>query len=275
MVVLSGDVVRDKPTRRLPRDVSMPIEASMPASVYNRPSLHLDIPSARFDMASFGEAVSDPSRVAMLLSLMDGLARPASELARIAGIASSTASFHLNRLVAGALVLREPMGRHHYFRLAGDQVADALEALALHAAPRRVTATPDPAQEAFSLARTCYKHLAGKLGVAWFAALERQGMVHLRDGALEVAPRGVTRFEELGLSPPRWPSGKPCLDWTERRHHLGGPLGGLLTQHLIAVGWLARRKDRRALRVTSAGRSGFARLDVEIGPLGTPGSPAG
>jgi DNA-binding transcriptional ArsR family regulator len=224
--------------------------------------LIVDTPSARFDMASFGEAVSDPSRVAMLLSLMDGLARPASELARIAGVASSTASFHLGRLAAGALVLREPMGRHHYFRLAGDHVAEALEALAVHAAPRRVTATPDPAREAFSLARTCYKHLAGRLGVAWLSALERQGLVHLRDGALEVAPRGVSHFEALGLRSPRWPSGKLCLDWTERRHHLGGPLGGLLTQHLIALGWLARRRDRRALRVTSAGRSGFAELGL-------------
>ena len=125
-----------------------------------------------------------------------------------------------------------------------------------------MTAALDPEREAFSLARTCYKHLAGQLGVAWFSALKRQGMVHLCDGALEVAPRGVSHFVELGLCPPRWPSGKLCLDWTERRHHLGGPLGCLLTPHLIAIGWIARRRDRRALRVTSAGGSGFAQLGL-------------
>lgn len=228
--------------------------------------MHLKIPNARFDIANFGELVSDPSRVAMLLSLMDGLARPASELADIAGVAKSTASFHLNRLLAGALVLTEPTGRHRYFRLAGDHVADALEALALHAVPRRRLERSDPERQALSRARTCYKHLAGQLGVAWLAALERLRMIRLRDGALTLDPRGVARFESLGLKPVRWPAGKPCLDWTERRHHLGGALGVLLTEHLLGARWLARGKDGRALRITSIGRRGFAQFG--LGPIG-------
>src|SRR5260370_21554794 len=173
--------------------------------------MHSTIPNARFDIANFGELVSDPSRVAMLLALMDGLARPASDLAGIAGVAKSTASFHLNRLLAGALVLTEPSGRHRYFRLAGDHVADALEALALHAVPRRRVQAPDPAREALSQARTCYKHLAGQLGVAWLASLERQRMIRLPDGALTLDPTGVTCFGGLGLKPTRWPVAKPCL----------------------------------------------------------------
>jgi DNA-binding transcriptional ArsR family regulator len=224
--------------------------------------MHSTIPNARFDIANFGELVSDPSRVAMLLSLMDGLARPASELAGIAGVAKSTASSHLNRLLAGALVLTEPIGRHRYFRLAGDHVADALEALALHAVPRRRVQAPDPAREALSQARTCYKHLAGQLGVGWLASLERQRMIRLRDGALTLDPRGVACFEGLGLKPTRWPVGKLCLGWTERRHHFGGALGVLLTQHLLTLRWLARRKDGRALRITSIGRPGFAQFGL-------------
>jgi hypothetical protein len=87
-------------------------------------------------------------------------------------------------------------------------------------------------------------------------------MIRLRDGALTLDPSGVTCFEGLGLKPTRWPVGKPCLDWTERRHHLGGALGVLLTQHLLTLRWLARRKDGRTLRITSIGRPGFAQFGL-------------
>jgi DNA-binding transcriptional ArsR family regulator len=220
--------------------------------------MHPAIPSARFDIASFGELVSDPSRVAMLLSLMDALARPASELASIAGVTPSTASSHLGRLLGGGLVLAEQLGRHRYFRLASDQVADALEAIVHHAAPSKRAVSPDGARVALSVARTCYKHLAGQLGVAWLASLERQRLLRLSEGALTLGPRGIARFEGLGLAMAHWPVGKPCLDWTERRNHLGGALGALLTQHLVALKWVARRRERRALRITEVGRSGFA-----------------
>src|SRR5258708_6072022 len=124
-------------------------------------------PAAKFELASFGEMLSEPSRVAMLLSLMDGRARPASELAAIAGVTSATASAHLQRLLGGGLWAVTPAGRHRYFRLAGERVADALEALALlHAPARPATTSPAPLAEA----RTCYRHLAGRLGVAWLSA---------------------------------------------------------------------------------------------------------
>jgi DNA-binding transcriptional ArsR family regulator len=224
--------------------------------------MHPAVPSARFDIASFGELVSDPSRVAMLLSLMDGLARPASELARIAGVTPSTASSHLGRLLRGGLVIADAVGRHRYFRLASDRVADALEVIALSILPGERRRSSDPSRAALSFARTCYKHLAGELGVAWLASLERQRFFRIRDGALTLAPRGARFFEELGVEVTHWPAGKPCLDWTARRNHLGGALGVLLTQHLFSLRWLARRKEGRALRVTTLGQSGFARLGI-------------
>jgi DNA-binding transcriptional ArsR family regulator len=224
--------------------------------------MHPTSPSARFDIATFGELVSDPSRVAMLLSLMDGLARPASELAGIAGVTPSTASSHLARLLGGGLVLAEQSGRHRYFRLAGDHVADALEAIALHAAPATRPVSKDPARAALSRARSCYKHLAGELGVAWLASLESRRLLRIEGGALSLAPRGIACFAELGLTRAQWPAGKPCLDWTERRNHLGGPLGVVLTEHLFSLRWVARREGGRALRITASGRSGFAQLGL-------------
>ncbi|WP_394825485.1 ArsR/SmtB family transcription factor [Pendulispora albinea] len=215
----------------------------------------LVLPASRFDVASFGELVSDTSRATMLLALMDGSARPATELANMAGVTPQTASFHLQRLVAGGLVRVEPIGRHRYFRLANDQVAEALEAVALlHGPLRTPTASQSPTRQALAHARTCYNHLAGQLGVAWLASLENARFLRVREGALSLSRRGIAWAEGVGLSTERWPGGKPCLDWTERRHHLGGPLGALLTAHLFALKWIARRGDGRAVRVTAVGQ---------------------
>jgi DNA-binding transcriptional ArsR family regulator len=210
------------------------------------------LPSARYELAGFGEMVSDPSRAAMLLSLMDGSTRPASELAGIAGVTAQTASSHLSRLVDGGLLVVERIGRHRYFRLSGERAADALEAVALLHRPRHAP-PPGPERAALAEARTCYLHLAGRLGVAWLDALEKGRFLHLSGGALAVTVKGMAHFESLELKPERWLAGKPCLDWTERRSHLGGPLGSLLTQHLFERGWLVRRSATRAVRVTSRG----------------------
>ena len=187
----------------------------------------------RYDVAAFGELVGDPSRAAMLLSLLDGQARPASELAA----------------------------------LAGAHVAETLEVIVRgHGA--RLPSRPDPARLALARARTCCQHLAGQLGVAWLAALEREGLLRRRDGVIELSPAGGGRLGALGLSVRRWPTGKPCLDWTERRNHLGGALGGLLTERLLALKWVARREDGRAVRITSRGREGFASFGVPAALLG-------
>jgi DNA-binding transcriptional ArsR family regulator len=217
------------------------------------------LPSARYELASLGEQVADPSRAAMLLSLMDGSARPAGELAGIAGVTPQTASSHLRRLLDGGLLVLERLGRHHYYRLSGEGVADALESMALLRATPRTSRPPTPERAALTDARTCYLHLAGRLGVAWLETLEKRGFIHLSGGALAMTNDGIAQLASIRLSPARWPVGKPCLDWTERRSHLGGPLGSLLTQHLLARGWLVRLDGTRALRVTSRGARGLAR----------------
>lgn len=223
-----------------------------------------DAPNVRFDIASFGELLSDPSRVAMLLSLMHGLTRPATELAEIAGVSQATASAHLKKLLGGSLVRVEQLGRRRYFQLAGPQVADALEAMALHAPPRRSPRPQDAERRIFANARTCYQHLAGKLGVAWLSALQRQGLLRAGGGGLELSPRGIVRCGDAGLIAPEWPPGKPCLDWTERQNHLGGPLGSLLTQGMLRQEWLVRHRGGRAVRLTTRGRRKLSGLGVEL-----------
>jgi DNA-binding transcriptional ArsR family regulator len=224
-----------------------------------------DAPNVRYDIAGFAELLGDPSRVAMLLSLMNGLSRPASELAEIAGVSPPTASAHLAKLLAGSLVRVEQQGRHRYFQLAGPAVAEALEAMALVAPQRSPVRKPADRERAiFATARTCYQHLAGRLGVAWFAALEGQRLLRVGATGFELSPRGVARCEEAGLSAAKWPAGKPCLDWTERRSHLGGPLGSLLTQQMLERAWLVRHPGGRAVRITTLGRRRLAGLGVAL-----------
>jgi DNA-binding transcriptional ArsR family regulator len=204
----------------------------------------------RFELARFGELVGDPSRAAMLLSLIDGCERPASELAAVAGVTPSTASIHLKRLLKGGMVAVGQQGRHRYYRLADDSVGLALESVALGRPARSAPLTPQ--QSALKHARTCYKHLAGELGVALFDALEKQRFLHLDCGSIRLTPRGLTALQLDDLA------GKTCLDWTERKSHLGGPLGVTLTSRFFERKWIARGTQDRSVRVTTAGRRGFA-----------------
>jgi DNA-binding transcriptional ArsR family regulator len=213
-------------------------------------------------ISAFGELVSEPARVAMLLSLMHGLQRPASELAALAGVSQPTASEHLRRLVEGSLLQVEQRGRHRYFQLRGPEVAEAIEALALHA-PRKSGPPPEGERLVFLNARTCYQHLAGKQGVALLEALQTARLVRVSTEGIELTAAGIARCAEAGLKAARWPAGKTCLDWTERRMHLGGPLGSLLTQEMFRCGWIARHRDGRAVRVTARGEKGFAALGAD------------
>ncbi len=212
--------------------------------------------AAHFDLAHLGELIADPSRVAMLLALMDGTRRPASELARAAGVTASTASSHLGRLVKGGLLVVQPIGRHRYYALGGAHVAEILESLMAATAPRRPRRQPSE----LALARTCYRHLAGEAGVRWLAVLEARRFLEVEDGSVALTERGRLWLAGHGMREVTWPHGKLCLDWTERRNHLGGPLGTKLTDHLFARGWLAKRKTSRAVRVTTTGQVELARL---------------
>jgi DNA-binding transcriptional ArsR family regulator len=221
------------------------------------------------DLAAGASAIADPARAAMLDALLDGVPRSAGALAREAGVAPSTASHHLGRLLDAGLVVVEPDGRRRAFRLARPDVARALEALAL-VSPMRPARTLRRATraEAERAARTCYDHLAGTLGVAVCDALLAAGAIS-PDGerAYALGPTAGDTFAAIGVTPPapaRRAYAIRCLDWSERRPHLAGALGAAVADAMLARGWVARVKGSRALLVTDAGRAGLrAGLGVE------------
>jgi DNA-binding transcriptional ArsR family regulator len=211
------------------------------------------------DLAAVGTLIAEPARARMLTALGDGRSLPASALAAEAGVAPSTASGHLARLVDGGLLAAESRGRRRYFRLHGPEVAEALEALA-RVAPREPVRSLGQATriEALRGARTCYDHLAGRLGTALMDALLEQGAV----ADERVTDRGVETLARLGVNlesmPGRRPLFRSCLDWSERRPHAAGKLGAALAARCFELGWVERLDGTRAVRVTPAGEAGFA-----------------
>ncbi len=197
------------------------------------------------ELALVATLIGDPSRAAMLTVLVDGRILPAGELAAAAGLSLSGASAHLARLVQGSLLAMEREGRHRYYRIAGPQVEAALESLArLAIAPGRLRAT-SPAMAALRRARTCYDHLAGELGVALAQGLEQRGLIAAGEGKrLNVTAPGEKWFADaLGIKTARLRPGRHgvacrCLDWTERRHHVAGPLGAALLRRCRELGWV-------------------------------------
>lgn len=214
------------------------------------------------NIATVAALIGDTARTAMLTALMDGRALPAGELAAAAGLSPPAASAHLAKLTDGGLLTVKREGRHRYYRLAGPGVANVLESLACligQPSPSRVTRGPQA--RALRHARTCYDHLAGELGVAVASALEGHGLLTPAGGKrLDVTAAGVTWFAAVpgidvaALRPGRQGIACRCLDWTERRHHLAGPLGTRLLQRCCDLGWLARTPRSRAVQLTGRGR---------------------
>jgi DNA-binding transcriptional ArsR family regulator len=220
---------------------------------------------ADVDIAAVATLVGDPARARMLQALHDGRALPAGELARRAGIAPSTASEHLTRLVDGRLLAVERTGRHRYFRLSGPDVAHAVEALAAIAPAARARSLKEATVgEALASARTCYDHLAGKLGVAIADALLLRGALVEADGGFGLGPEADTVLAGLGIDDlsPRRPPALRCLDWSERRPHVAGALGAAICRRALDQGWVERLPTSRAVRVTAAGREAFASLGL-------------
>ncbi len=219
---------------------------------------------SRHRLAEVAALLGEPGRAGMVTALWDGSARPAGELARIAGVTPATASSHLSRLVAGGLLRVEPRGRHRYYRLASAQVALAVEALALVLTPHVASDEAAAPVPALRRARLCYDHLAGGLGVAVSDALVERRLLTMRGGAYALPPAGRQWFERFGieitsLEHGRRPMLRSCIDWTERREHLGGSLGAALAAHLIERDWIRRVRGERSLLVTAAGRRGLQR----------------
>ncbi|WP_028796313.1 ArsR/SmtB family transcription factor [Thalassobaculum salexigens] len=215
-------------------------------------------------MAEIGLLIGEPARAAMLGALMDGRALTAGELAGVAGVAPQTASGHLARLAEANLLAVERQGRHRYHRLASPEVAELIESVMRIAAvtlpdPTRMPVT-GPRDAQMRLARTCYDHLAGGLGVAVTDALVARDVIAFDDGAGIVTPNGMERLAALGIAvnAPTTrvtrPLCRPCLDWSERRPHLAGRLGAAVCSHFIEQHWVTRVAGSRALHVTPKGQ---------------------
>jgi len=224
------------------------------------------------DMAAVGALIGDPARANILSALMDGRALTATELAYIAGVAPQTASGHLAKLADANLLALEKQGRHRYHRLASPLVGRMLEGVMAVAAVelpqrrRRVSRV----DEQMRTARTCYDHIAGRLGVGMADALVERGHVVLAEDGGEVTEPGVAFFSTFGAEPlirrkPHRAFCRPCLDWSERRLHIAGAVGAALCRHSLELGWIERSRDRRALAITAKGRRGFAEtFDIDL-----------
>ncbi len=245
------------------------------------------------DFTTPAELIGHPARSAMLVALLDGRALPMSMLATEAGVAASTASAHLGRLVQGGLLRVRPQGRHRYYELASPEVVAALEALAQLAPQRQVRSLRAGTRaQALRRARTCYDHVAGHLGVAIMQALVARGAIRGGDGShhadradrdrlsapgrdheYRLTDTGRDLFAHLGVTipPARRRLVGYCIDWTEQQHHLAGAAGAALLTRFTELRWVIQgvRGAPRALRVTEPGRRGFAEhFGIETAALG-------
>lgn len=250
------------------RDPSTGVEGS---AVDNGRVTSIDAYADEPDLAALAGLLADRTRAAFCLALLDGRAWTATGLARLAGVAPSTATSHLNRLVAGGLLAEERSGRHRYVRLADPGVAEMVEALAARA-PRR----PAPARSLtavrrrrdLAFARICFDHLAGSLAVTITDAMTAEGLLSwdhgpalTADGAAWLRRLGITD-EPTGPAPAR-PHVRTCVDWSEQRLHLAGGLGAAVFRHAVEESWLIHTGDTRVVRLTDAGRASL-RLHLRL-----------
>nr|HET6901826.1 helix-turn-helix transcriptional regulator [Ktedonobacteraceae bacterium] len=231
------------------------------------------------DISRVGALLADSARAAMLVALRGDRAFSAGELAQCAGISASTASIHLTRLTDAGWVTVEQCGRHRYYRLASPRVAKLLEqsmsVASLCTASHPITGRErheQPQHHELRLARTCYDHLAGELGVALTDALVRNGVVELADKDYTLTARGKALLVGWGVDVAaalgqRRAFARRCLDWTERRDHLGGALGATICSTWLAHGWVQRHEHGRALLITQQGMEQLQVWDAALPSL--------
>ncbi|WP_296577585.1 helix-turn-helix transcriptional regulator [Phreatobacter sp.] len=216
-------------------------------------------------IAAVAALIGDPARANMLGALMAGRALTAGELAREAGVSAPTASGHLARLGQAGLVLVEAQGRHRYFRLSGPDVAHVLEGLmGLAARTGRLRTRPGPRDPALRRARTCWDHMAGEWAVRLYEAFLADGRLAAAAGQVSLTAAGRSFFRAEGidvaaLETTRRPLCRACLDWSERRPHLGGGLGRAILDHAVARHWVRPTAESRALAVTPPGLAALRR----------------
>jgi DNA-binding transcriptional ArsR family regulator len=244
------------------------------------------------DIAKVASLLADPARTKILLALGDNRALAASVLADEAGVAASTASSHLKRLVNGGFLTVEKHGRHRYYRLAGPHVGQLIEALARVAPPAPVRSLKDGTRaQAVRFARTCYDHLAGKLGTELMASMIERGWLDGGDGSFDpgraeqdrlsapgwdvdyrLTQQGIDALADFGVHLDELPARRRlvryCIDWSEQRHHLAGAVGAAIADRTFELGWATRAKNTRAVHVTDEGAEGLrSTFGVELASL--------
>ncbi len=214
-------------------------------------------------IAKAGALIGDPARANILISLMDGMARTATELAYIAGVSPQTASSHLAKMVEGRFMTMARQGRHRYYRIASPQVMEAIEVLSRLAgdAPPRHR-RPGPRDEAMRTARFCYDHFAGRLGVLLTNGLLAQGYLIRQGDDFSVTDSGAVLFDNFGIDLAsargrRRAFARACMDWSERRPHVAGALGAALAARCIELEWVKRDSGSRTIDITEAGYQGL------------------
>jgi len=217
------------------------------------------------DIAIVAQLLGDPARANMVMALMSGQALSAAELAHEAGVTPPTATGHLGKLVSLGLLKGEKQGRHRFFQLCDPDVGEAVEALiAVAARAGHLRARPGPKDEAMRHARSCYDHLGGRLAVdltgRWLAA----GLLTWRSGAFQLTRKGRDflsgrGIELSGLESLKRPLCRSCMDWSERRPHLGGALGAAILAHVVTEGWAVRGQGQRAVSFSRRGEENFVR----------------
>jgi DNA-binding transcriptional ArsR family regulator len=221
-------------------------------------------------LARIAALIGDPARALMLATLMDGRSRSAGELARVGGVTPQTASMHLAKLIGAGMLAIEKQGRHRYHRLASAEVSHALEALMSVSAGAMKTPVPGPRDLALRRARTCYDHMAGELAVQLADCWIAKGWIDCASEEWTLTTQGTRGLRTLDVELPdaalRRPPLRPCLDWSERRPHVGGQLGARLLEALLARGWVRRRRDTRALLVSDEGERALRHWIAAAGP---------
>jgi DNA-binding transcriptional ArsR family regulator len=205
--------------------------------------------------------IGDHARARMLTALMGGRALTATELAGAAGITKQTGSTHLRKLLDARFVAMEAHGRHRYFRIADEEVAQLLEEF-MSFSVRTRACTTGPKDPALRKARVCYDHLAGELGVLLYASLSQRHAFDFNGATVSLSAEGERLIAELGIdaaavrSQKRAPC-RVCMDWSERRHHLAGAVGAALLTRVIELGWAVRDKSSRAINFRPHGERAF------------------
>jgi DNA-binding transcriptional ArsR family regulator len=218
------------------------------------------------NIAKIAALLGDTARADALTALMAGRALTATELAASAGVTKQTMSAHLSKLLDAALIAVDQQGRHRYFRLADEDVGDLLESLmgvAFRTGAVRLLSSPR--EPALRKARVCYDHLAGELGVLAYESLVRNEWLEMSRQGLRPSAAGIGWFRSAGIDTDlalrqRRTFCRPCMDWSERRHHLAGSLGAALLSRVCDLGWAKRDKASRVIRFTANGERRFREL---------------